>query len=150
MDDKKDMLDIVLDELKDDLIRIEKLIGGTIHLRADRIGESFRVWRTRDAEIAYDYVIAGFVLHPMDACPWVVSSSGSYVSSTYQGKRVGSTLHNIRLRGLRKANVKVLLCTTNDKNAPQTAILLRNGWQTVSRFANSITKEAITLWKKEL
>lgn len=63
-------------------------------------------------------------------------SHSSYIDPKYRGVGLGTRLNALRCKAARELGV-TLVCTVNDTNEPQLAVLVKNGWKNVSRAGKS-------------
>ena len=72
-------------------------------------------------------------------------STESYIQNLYRNSGQGDRKHKATLETAKAGGLKTLLCTVNNTNWPQLAILFKNRWKAVTKISDQST-----LWKKEL
>lgn len=81
--------------------------------------------------------IAGFSLTTLPGNGEIFVSNGVWVNYKLRGQGIGSFLHKFRLDCAKRASVKSLLCTVNNWNNSEEAILRKNNWTEISSLSSS-------------
>jgi GNAT superfamily N-acetyltransferase len=85
------------------------------------------------------------VLNLMPGADSTAISTASHIMPSWRGSGNGDRKHKATLEVAKAGGIKVLLCTVNNTNWPQLAILFKNKWKAISPISDQST-----LWKKEL
>lgn len=116
--------------------------GLTIHVVKDESIEG--------THLTMSNIIASFTLVQLNGCCGICVSTGALVDTNFQGKGLGTLLNNFRQEIAKCQGYTVLLCTDQDKNERQRAILKKNGWKDVYKFTNKRTGNLLNITIKEL
>lgn len=90
-------------------------------------------------------MIASFELYQLPHCCAFLVSCKAYVNPQYRGKRVGTTLNNLRQDIGRALNYTTLMCTDIQTNVHQRQLLTTNGWKDIHEIKNKRTNNTVFL-----
>lgn len=112
-------------------------------------GNKIRYTRWNDwSEGSYSVVadkqtIASFELYKLPHCCAILVSCKAWVSEKYRGKRVGTTLNNLRQEIGRVLGYSTLMCTDIEQNKHQRQLLATNGWKDIYSVKNKRTENKV-------
>jgi GNAT superfamily N-acetyltransferase len=120
-----------------------------LHIYADaekhfRLGGTWIAFHKNDQD-AHGTLVAGQEITEMPGSDSVVIFYYVNVTPEFRGKGIGGLLHQMRLEIARDVGAKTALCTVNDGNVAEIAILLKAGWRKEFEVSPSAS-----LWRKSL
>lgn len=103
------------------------------------------------AEVMYftvknaETLIASFAFNVMPSCCGILVSTRAHVSEGYRNRGIGKLLNQLRIEYAKYLGYSLLFCTDIAGNEPQQKILKDNGWEELTSFVNSTTKNTVKL-----
>lgn len=107
---------------------------------------SIDTWTTpsgTEAEVR-DYLTM-FTLSQLAGCCGACVSSGAYVALTARGRGIGTFFNKVRQRIARELGYGIMICTDVESNEPQQKILDNTGWESVYKWTNPRTRNALEM-----
>jgi len=90
-------------------------------------------------------ILATFELYKMPHCCAIIVSCKAFVSEKYRGKRVGTTMNNLRQDIGRLLGYSLMFCTDIETNINQRKLLKTNGWKDLYEVINRRTNNRVYL-----
>lgn len=95
-------------------------------------------------------LITSFRLQEFPFCCGFMVSGNVYVQSKYQHYGIGTMMNILRCDMAASMQFISLICTVVKGNAPQTKILVRNGWSLIMDGNNLKTQNDVEMWQIKL
>ena len=89
-------------------------------------------------------------LNPFPCCSQIVVSNHAFIYKEKRGKGLGKQNHQLRIDRARFMGYDYLMCTVVSTNAPQLAILSKQGFKELDRFFNKETENEVVIFGKKL
>lgn len=86
-----------------------------------------------------------FKLSPFPGCCGACVSSGAWVAPTARGRGIGTLFNKVRQRIARELGYGIMICTDIESNEPQQKILDNTGWESVYKWINPRTRNALEM-----
>jgi hypothetical protein len=89
--------------------------------------------------------LAMWTLCQMPGCCGACVSTGAFVARDVRNRGLGTFFNKVRQRLAREAGYGIMICTDIESNEPQQKVLDRTGWESVYKWINPRTKNALEM-----